>query len=212
MCWRAPLAVTYGLRQAVAVLAVPSALLPDNAGGAKAGPVVDALKSADLDLPAVNPPKIGDAIEAVMACMARHSVPASSPGCSRARSGSHAHPLLLWQEANTAGAQPTEMAPPPDVGAALREGTKRLSVPDPLKTVLPDRVMMPLSHPPTTEACMHAEPFLYPAAAQQVVRAQLQVPGIGGGRGKGSYDLGKFKDAIVEKALTSFSPQRNLVQ
>jgi hypothetical protein len=36
------------------------------------------------------------------------------------------------------------MAPPPDVGAALREGVTRLNVPDPLKTVLPDRVRRPL--------------------------------------------------------------------
>jgi hypothetical protein len=38
------------------------------------------------------------------------------------------------------------------------------------------------------------------------------VPGSGGGQSKGPYDLGKFKDAIVDKALTPNSLQRNLVQ
>lgn len=32
-----------------------------------------------------------------------------------------------------------ESAPPPDVGQAIKEGVKRMDVPDPLKTVLPDK-------------------------------------------------------------------------
>lgn len=46
--------------------------------------------------------------------------------------------VRIWQGAKVAGST-MESAPPPDVGQAIKEGVKRMDVPDPLKTVLPDK-------------------------------------------------------------------------
>lgn len=58
----------------------------------------------------------------------------------------HALKQSCLQEANTAGAAPRNYEPPPDVGAALKEGATKLELPDPLKTVLPGtKVTVPRS-------------------------------------------------------------------
>ena len=120
-------------------------------------------------------------------------------------------PLSCLQEANTAGASPGNYAPPPDVGAALKKGVNKLDLPDPLKTVLPGKVMMLGSQ------CWkgHANGILQAAC---VPDASGVLAPWGNRRRAAAHPRTTrglsvcSNDTIVGNVLVSFLPQRNLEQ